>query len=70
MSAEVLYLIVLTQVFYLVWNVKSIIFYGRPSREKLFADADVGELSSDEWAGLKKAENRKKKDLVSIFHKT
>jgi glycosyltransferase XagB len=51
-SAEVLYLIVLTQVFYLVWNVKSIIFYARPNHEKLFADAGAGELSSDESTSL------------------
>ena len=46
-SAEVLYLIVLTQVFYLVWNIKSIIFFARLDREKLFADAGAGEFSSD-----------------------
>lgn len=46
-SAEVLYLIVLTQVFYLVWNIKSIVFFARLDREKLFADAGAGEFSSD-----------------------
>ncbi len=39
LATDALLFVFVTQIFYLVWNAKSIIVYGRSSRERLFADA-------------------------------
>ena len=38
LPADVFYFMVVTQIFYLVWNAKSFFFYARSDREHLFAD--------------------------------
>jgi len=39
---DIFYVAVLTQLFYLVWNAKSIILWAPSDRKRLFADSDVG----------------------------
>ena len=43
-SMNLFYLALLTQVFYFVWNAKSLICYTRSDRGKLFADLGEGDL--------------------------